>query len=673
MNPVRPVLFVLAVALSCAKPGMCAQGASTQTQQHDTETEQLTAHGHSFPLPRGWSLRVDGDSRWLGAPDSDSVIALFDLQAPNGEAAINLALHRYAPKHAWPRAGFIDRPARNGWASIRVLAFDVPASAKRAFNAHALRHGEGWTVVIIDLDETVAEKRDAEVGRILGRLWPKGYRPETLAGKPVLPLSGARAATLASFVETARKRLRVPGAAIGLVQDGEIVLARGFGVRRVGTEDMVDADTRFLIASNTKPLTTLMLAKLVDAGKFGWDTPVTEVLPGFKLADPALTRQLRMRHLVCACTGLSRQDMEWVFESERLTPAKVIELIATMQPTGALGEFYQYSNLLAGAAGYAGGHAFDPRAELGAAYDRAMQRLVFDPLGMRATTFDFEAGQRGNFAAPHATTIDGDVVAVPMQLNASMRPSRPDGGAFSNVSDLLRYVKMELAQGKLDNGQPYIAAKTLLERRVQQVVRGDAQGYGMGLKLDYRKGIIMLHHGGIAFGSVSDVMWFPDHGVGAVILTNADDGGVTLRALFRQRLIELMFDAEAQAERDLHAQAKRTEDAARLFRQRLDVPASALHVDRLARRYRSPQLGDLRVMRKRDVLWFDFGAWRSEVATRVDADGVVSFVTISPSVTGYEFAVEDADAQVLVLRDAQREYRFVANANANVGSAVDSR
>ena len=131
-------------------------------------------------------------------------------------------------------------------------------------------------------------------------------------------------------------------------------------MRELGKPATVDADTLFIIASNTKALSTLLLAKLVDRGKFTWDTPVTSVYPEFKLGDADTTKQVLMKHLVCACTGMPRQDMEWLFEYKSATPKSALSLLGTMQPTTKFGEVFQYSNLLAAAAGFIGGHVLDP-------------------------------------------------------------------------------------------------------------------------------------------------------------------------------------------------------------------------------------------------------------------------------------------------------------------------
>src|SRR6185436_15260511 len=197
-----------------------------------------------------------------------------------------------------------------------------------------------------DLDQGVAEKRGGQIGTIFSRLFPPGYARESFAGKTANKLDAARIATLGTFVDQARGALGVPGVSIGLFQDGKVVFAGGFGVRELGGKAPVDGDTLYIIASNTKALTTLMLAKLVDAGKLTWDTPVTSLLPSFQLGNAETTSKVLVRHLICACTGLPRQDLEWLLQFDGVTPAGTMATLATIQPTTKFGEMFQYSNLL---------------------------------------------------------------------------------------------------------------------------------------------------------------------------------------------------------------------------------------------------------------------------------------------------------------------------------------
>src|SRR5262249_19731028 len=212
--------------------------------------------------------------------------------------------------------------------------------------------------------------------------------------------------------------------------------------------------------------------------------PVTSLLPSFQLGDPDTTSHVLVKHLICACTGMPRQDMEWLFEFGGLTPQGALATLAKMQPTSKFGELFQYSNPMAGAAGFIAGHVLFPDLELGAGYDRAMQQLVFDPLGMKSTTFDFALARAGNHAGAHAPDVDGKPAPALMQINYAVIPIRPAGGAWSSVRDMLRYVSMELAEGVLPDGKRYIPSEPLLERRVSQVNIGKDETYGMGLEVD---------------------------------------------------------------------------------------------------------------------------------------------------------------------------------------------
>src|SRR5690606_1816474 len=374
------------------------------------DTPRTTVDGNPFVAPEGWTLETKGAAVLLTPPEGGSRIALVDVAGDDADAAVAAAWQAYDADAKWPLKLATDRPARDGWEQIRSYTYETSANDRRTVMAQALRHGQRWTVAIYDMAHAVGEKRGAQVALIFDRLMPKGYSRESFAGKTAHKLDDARLAQLTKFVEDARRQLDVPGVAIGIVQDGKVVFADGFGVRALGKPDKVDGDTRFMIASNTKAMTTLMLARLVADGKFDWKTPVTELLPQFKLGDAGTTRQVLVEHLICACTGLPRQDMEWLFESEGATPESVMATLATMQPTSEFGELFQYSNPMAAAAGFAGGHVLYPDKELGAAYDAAMQSQVFDPLGMASTTFDYDAAMRGNYAMPHGLDVDGNTV-----------------------------------------------------------------------------------------------------------------------------------------------------------------------------------------------------------------------------------------------------------------------
>jgi CubicO group peptidase (beta-lactamase class C family) len=298
-----------------------------------------------------------------------------------------------------------------------------------------------------------------------------------------------------------------------------------------------------------------------------------------------------------------------------------------------------------------------PALELGAAYDKAMQAEVFDPLGMTSTTFDYPRALAGNHAGAYAPDIDGWAARAAFEIDYSIIPLRPAGAAWSSVNDMLKYVAMELAEGTLPNGARYIAKEPLLARREPKVPIGKDTTYGMGLMVDKTYGVPVVHHGGDMIGFHSDMIWLPEQNVGAVILTNADTGAM-IRSGFRRKLLEVLFDGHAEADAELAANRKTFFEALAADRKLLVVPADAEDAGKLAARYANGALGEIVVSHAGRATVFDFGEWKSEVASRHNPDGSLSFITIAPGINGFEFVVGSGATRTLIVRDAQHEYVF---------------
>jgi len=646
----RLLLFLATTALAVA-----ASAATQDAPQRLTaDTPQTTVAGNTFIAPAGWSVSVRGPATILEPPEGQGAIALVDVTAPDADAAVTAAWKAYKPDASWPLKVTHDRPDRNGWSKQKAYDYQTSPNEKRDVGAIASFADGRWTVVIYDMAQAVGEKRGAQVALIFDRLLPKGYVRETFAGKKAHKLDAAKLAELGRFIETGQKELGVPGVSVGIVQDGKVVFSGGFGVRQLGKPEKVDGDTLMMIASNTKALTTLLLARLVAEGKMTWDTPVTSLLPSFKLGDADTTKKVNVRQLICACTGLPRQDLEWLFEYKNLTPEGALATLGTMQPTSKFGELFQYSNPMAGAAGFTGGHVLYPDMELGAAYDKAMQTQVFDPLGMKATTFDYARALRGDHAMPHALDIDGKIAHAPMEMNYAVAGVRPAGAAWSTVRDMLAYVQMELAKGTLPGGKAYIGQAPLLAREAPQVAIGKTETYGMGLMVDTTYGVTVVHHGGDVFGFHSDVIWLPDQDVGAVVFTNGD-GGSAIRDQFRRKLLEVLFDGKPQADEAIAADAKTQAAGLEDARKLLTMPADPAAAGKLAAKYSNAALGTIDVTHKDGKTFFEIGALKTEMATRKNPDGTLSFVTLAPGFIGFELIVSGDN---LIVRDAQHEYIY---------------
>jgi CubicO group peptidase (beta-lactamase class C family) len=412
-----------------------------------------------------------------------------------------------------------------------------------------------------------------------------------------------------------------------------------------------------MAASNTKGMTTLLLARLVDEGKLGWDDPVAKVYPAFRLGDDDTTRQVLIRHLVSAATGLPRKDYEWLFTTTAQTPpATTFTHLAATQPTSRFGEVFQYNNHMAAAAGYVGAHVAHPDRELGEAFDTAMQAMIFAPLGMHDTTFSTQTALAGDHASPHGKDADGELRVLGMEINNAVAPFRPAGGVWSSPHDLILYVQNELSEGLLPDGRRLVSAENLKARRARGVPIGEDQWYGMGLMEDATWGVSVIHHGGDLAGFHSDVFAIPSAQVGAVILTNADDG-VFMRQPFMRRLLEILYDGQPRAEEAIAAFAAQVEANRAVRRERLVIPAAEADVSGLAPSYESAELGRLKVEREGRSVRLRTQAWSSDVASRHNDDGTISLVTIDPQTLGLEFVV---GAQTLTTRDAQHVYEFVA-------------
>jgi CubicO group peptidase (beta-lactamase class C family) len=665
MSIFRTILLVLAFAASTRLSFASVSAASPQAsetgsapEQVASDTPRVTPGGATFTVPAGWSMVTYKNMVVLDPPEPDLHIVLFDSEAADANAAVAAAWAAYKPDHKWPQKMVTPRPARNGWDERQVFDYETSPNERLAIQAVASRAGKEWTVLILDASEPTLEKRGAPLGLIIQSLRPKGYARESFAGRKAQPLDAARIAQLREFVETSMKQLGIPGASMALVDGGKVVYEGGLGVRELGRPERVDENTLFMAASNTKGMTTLLLSELVDEKKLRWDEPVTEVFPSFKLGDADTTRKVLVKNLICACTGLPRQDLEWIFEFKNATPESTLALLGTMQPTSKFGEVFQYSNMMAAAAGYIGAHLVYPNLELGAAYDKAMQQKIFDPLGMKSTTFDYARALAGNHASPHGDDVDGKPSVANMAFNYSIVAGRPAGGVWTSSADLIRYVQLELALGKLPDGRQLVSPENLLMRRTPQIAVGEDQTYGMGLILDRKYGIPVVSHGGSLAGFKSNLYFLPESGIGAVLLTNSDNGGLLLGS-FQRRLLELVFDGKPEAVADVAAAATRHKTALAKERERLVVPADPALSAGLARRYSSKELGTLDVLSQNGVTTFDFGEWKSAVASRKNDDGTISFITIDPTNSGFEFVVsERGGKRVLIIRDGQHEYVF---------------
>lgn len=624
-----------------------------------------TSSGHSYTPPDAFAASAQGAVLKFTAPEGDATVTVVDLATAKDAAdAVAQAWALVQPDFKRTLRLATPRPSRNGWVDQQVFEYETSPNEKLVLQAIARRSGTGdgkaWVVLLLQSSEATLEKRSAPIGKFFSSLRPQGYARESFAGKTAKPLTPERIEQLKAFIADGMKQLDVPGVGLSFIDGGKVVWAGGLGVRELGKPQPVDADTLFMAASNTKAMTTALLARAVDAGKLRWDQPAAEAFPAFKLADPDVTKSVQIKHLVCACTGMPRQDLEWLFGNGAAPAKTTFDQLGVMKPTSKFGEVFQYSNLMVGAGGYIAAAALKPGKEVGVAYDQAMQELLFGPLGMKNTTFDFGRALRGNRAWPHGDAFDGSTQRASMDVNRTIIPARPAGAVWTSPNDFSRWVLMELNKGKTPEGQPLIGEANWAERYKPQVMVGEDVYYGMGLFVDRQYGITVASHGGDMLGFHSNMIWLPEYNAGVTILTNSD-AGVLLRGPLQRKLLEVMFDGRPEADERLKVAVANRKAEADKMRQLLTLPVPADAMKVLAAKYDSPELGGLRIERKGGKLRFHFAHWNSEVALRKNEDGTQSYWTIDPGIGGIELVRDDKAAKpTLILRDAQHEYRFVA-------------
>ena len=653
---------VAALAMSVAAISVTSLSAQEKSTAPAAGPLRVGSNATMTP-PEGWSVEQQRGLVRFIPPERDLRVTIVPIAAAkDGSDAAAQAWKLASESFARPVRISQSVPARDGWEETVVVNYDVPPSEKAIAQAVAFRRGSAWTVVTIEGAIATIAKRGGQFNASADTLRPVGFAKETFAGKTARRFDPARVEELKRFVQASMAKLKIPGVGLAIIDHGAIVYEGGVGVRDVAAGTRVDKDTRFMIASNTKGMTTLLLAMLVDEGKLNWNKPVVDYLPSFRLGSADTTRKVLVKHLVCACTGLPRKDMQWLFNTRKNTgPAETFAQLAATQPTSGFGEVYQYNNLMASAAGYLAGHILYPDIELGAAYDKAMRERIFVPLGMARTTLSNVTAMTGNWAKPYDTDIYDKLSLVDARYNETIVPYRPAGGAWSTAHDMALYVRDELDGGVLPNGRRLVSAVNLLARRTHNVPTGENVWYGMGLEDDASMGVSVIQHGGSLFGYKSNWFAIPSAQIGVVVLTNSENG-YSLAEAVKRRMLELLYDGKPEAEENIASIAKRSDEALVKFRSELDLPTMPERSRPLLGTYFNQELGALVISFDRGKLMLRATSIWSQATTKRNKDGTTSLVTISPGIGGLNFLVATRNGQqTLVLNDAQHEYVFTRN------------
>ena len=642
-------------------PGATASPSSkgqTTVVTVDADTPMTTPSGSTYIAPKGWTVTTENGVILLEDPYLEVSVRFVERNESEGAAAIAAAWKQADPGFARTVMLTTPRPGRDGWdASITVHYETRESEAGRAW-ATAARKGDTWFVTLLDGTNEGWGRRGAQANVAQGSFRAQGVVEESFAGKSAHVLDAERLGKFEVFIEESRQISQIPGLAVAVVQGGRVVLEKGFGVKELGKKDPVTPNTMFRIASMTKPLTSLMIASLVDEGKFTWDTNVTTILPSFALGYAELTKKLTMRNILCACTGIPYNNLGAAFEW--VSAEKMLERMKELKPSTGYGETFQYSNAMIAAAGYVAAHAANPKQPMAVAYEDAMQAKVFGPLGMKYTTFDPKVVARSDHASPHNRNTRSEMELTPTDTAAGVAAMNPGGGAWSTVHDFSQVLLMELARGRTPEGKQLVSEPNLLARREPQARASEKRSYGLALDVERYRDVRVYGHSGMLPGYTSYMFFLPDHGVAAVMLTNVGAPNPLVYFQFRRKLLELLFDGLDEAHEDLVIALKEMEAWRKKESAKIDFAPDSSFIDRFVGTYKNPLYGTIRIFvdAKQGVV-LDTGEWTSSLGRKKEKDGLEKLVTTTAAWLGMEFVRKGPDGNVtLELRDGERSVLF---------------
>ena len=614
----------------------------------------------SVPIPTNWTAEQAEGYGILTSPDGNMTVYVMAIEAESVEEGTRTAWAVIDPTFDLEPDEVIQEPVTNGVDEAVTIIYDTGDDNEIIIAGGWLYEGIAYIEIFLG-DLVTFQKRVSQLTIISSGYDIYALKETDLSNVEPLPLTDELLAELEAYIIEAMERYEVPGAAVAVVKDGEIVYTKGFGVREMGGDDPVTPETLMLIGSTTKTMTTMLMAQLVDEGLMDWDTPVVDIMPTFAVADPEITHKITVQHLVCACTGVPRRDFEMIFNSEEMSAEDIVESLADFEFFTDFGEAFQYSNQMVATGGYVA--ALAAGGEYGNLYDdylALMQEHIFDPIGMTHTTFSFdEARASGNYGTPHKSNIALEYSPVPLETEeVILTPISPAGGAWSNVLDMASYLITELNEGVTPDGTRVVSAENLGVTWEPQVAITHEMSYGLGWIVDEYKGLPVLHHGGNTLGFTSDLAFLPDTGLGISVLTN--QYGSLLNQLVRFRLLELLYQQEPEAEEMAQFQLYMMKEASDELMAKIQESIDPEEVEPYLGQYSNAALGDITVQWQGDKLIFDTGEFQAEIRSKVDDEGDVSYILYDSVLAGLgvELNENEKGNPVIVIGAGVNEYTF---------------
>lgn len=485
------------------------------------------------------------------------------------------------------------------------------------------------------------------------------------------PLAAAPPADFDARVNQLLEVSGAPGAAIAIVEDGKVVLAKGYGVRKLGAPEKVDADTIFMIGSTGKAFTATALATLVDAGKIKWDDRVIDHMPDFQMYDPWVTREITVRDLLVHRSGLSLGAGDLLMVPRgKLSRAEVVQRLRYIKPATSFRSAYAYDNILYIVAG-----ALIERVS-GQSWEDYMRDHVFKPAGLPNAAADMAR----QLSAPDRAQPHGRV-GGPVRGNGPQKilderdrlgqAGAPAGLLAASANDMARWLQIQLGEGALPGGGRLFSAETAREMWTPvtpipissppppiEGTKPSYQAYALGWDVrDYHGAKIVWHSGGL-FGFTSVVVLIPEKKVGFAIELNNEEAEPRFGLMYELIDHYLGLPSQDWPKRFGDYRRQRIAAAEEAVKQKAAKPAGvgpSLSLDRYAGDYADVWYGTLHIGRDAKGLTVDFtttpgmtgrlehwqydsfiarfddpGIEAAYLTFNLDADGKVTAITAKP-------------------------------------------
>ncbi len=425
------------------------------------------------------------------------------------------------------------------------------------------------------------------------------------------PVMGDKWKDLDQYVVGSMQRWQVPGLALAVVEDGRLVFSKGFGRRDILVDEPVTPTTMFAIGSASKAFTSTALGMLVDQGKISWDKPVEDYLPGFRVKDPWVSRNINLRDMLSHRTGLKGADILWVWKEGYLSREQLVESIRYEAQAFPFRSQWHYNNLMVLAAGQV------VPAVTGLSWDDYIKENIFRPLGMNASNTSVRALTGiEDVACPHLLQ-SGKVVGIAYRNIDRIAPA---GSINSNITDMVQWLNFQLAEGHW-KGQILLQPRTVLTIRSPQITMPipypvDAVpgahflGYGLCWFLHDYHGVKVVEHGGNIDGMTAMVAMVPERKSGLVVLCNL--GTTRIREVLMYKIFDIIlglpetdwnphFLRLEESSQKAVAKANEEKRCARINGTKPSLPLSSY-----AGRYHNDQMGELYITAASDRLFLSY-------------------------------------------------------------------